>query len=337
MLLKLMHRTELDYSDLISESVIELRMSPRQELDQHRLSFTLAIGPATPALSYFDWLGNLVHSFTVNSFHRRIEIEATSIVETDRPRPQVEKFADTWPIDPATIDYKYYDFLQFGNPVVDSPQLRELAAMINARPGDSLGEIALRCLHLINDKYTYKQGVTNSASPITEILQHGQGVCQDFTHLMIGLARVLHIPARYVSGIVHPDAERYRGFTETHAWCELLIPSAGWVGFDVANNCMVGGNFVKVAIGRNFFDVPPNKGVYRGKAGEKIAAQVHSEVLHGIPSDMAAERIEALTVPTFPTGVVIHRDMINQQQEQQQQGVYSQQQSQQQQYRQVLR
>lgn len=319
MLLKLSHRTELDYTDLISESVIELRMSPRQELDQHRLSFTLAIGPATPALSYFDWLGNLVHSFTVNSFHRRIEIEATSIVETDRPRPQVEKFADTWPIDPATIDYRYYDFLQFGGPVVDGPKLRELATTINAQPGDSLGEIALRCLYLINDRYTYKQGVTNAASPITEILDHGQGVCQDFTHLMIGLARALRIPARYVSGMVHPDQQRYRGFTETHAWCEMLIPSAGWVGFDVANNCMVGGNFVKVALGRHFFDVPPNKGVYRGKAGETIRAEVHSEELHGIPADMAAERVAALNVPTYPTGVVIHRDMINQQQEQQQQ------------------
>lgn len=333
MLLKLTHRTELDYSELISESVIELRMSPRQELDQHRLSFTLGIGPQTPALSYFDWLGNLVHSFTVNSFHRKIQIEATSIVETDRPRPQVEKFADRWPIDPATIDYKYYDFLQFGGPVVDTPKLRDLATMVNAQPGDSLGEIALRCLHLINDKFTYKQGVTSATSPITEILEHGQGVCQDFTHLMIGLARALRIPSRYVSGMVHPDAQKYRGFTETHAWCEWLFPSAGWVGFDVANNCMVGGNFVKVAIGRNFFDVPPNKGIYRGKANERIRAEVQSEELHGIPADMAAERVEALSVPIFPAGVVVHRDTINQQQEQQQQGVYSQQQSQQQQMR----
>lgn len=322
MLLKLSHRTELDYNDLISESVIELRMSPRQELDQHRLSFRLAIGPATPALSHFDWLGNLVHSFTVNGFHRRIEIEAISIVETDRPRPQVEKFADIWPVDPAALDYRNYDFLQFGGPVVDSPKLRELSTMINPQPGDSLGEIALRCLHLIGDRFTYKQGVTNAASPITEILNHGQGVCQDFTHLMIGLARLLRIPARYVSGIVHPDEQNYRGFTETHAWCELLFPSAGWVGFDVANNCMVGGNFVKVAIGRHFFDVPPNKGIYRGKATETIKAEVRSEPLHGIPADMAAERIEALNVPTFPTGVVIHRDTINQQQEQQQQAAW---------------
>ena len=332
MLLKITHRTELDYSDLISESVMELRMAPRQEQDQHRLAFTLAIGPAAPALSYFDWLGNIVHSFTVNSFHRRIEIEATSVVETDRRRPEVHKFADTWPIDPAAVDYGTYDFLQFGGPVVDAPQLRDLAAELNPQPGDSLGELALRMLHLINEKYAYKQGVTSATSPITDILSKGQGVCQDFTHLMIGLARALRIPARYVSGVVHPDAQRYRGFTETHAWCELLFPSAGWVGFDVANNCMVGANFVKVAIGRSFVDVPPNKGIYRGKAGEKINVQVRSEELTGIPGELAAERVEALSVPTYPTGVVVHRDMINQQHEQQQQ-VYNQQQSQQQQAR----
>src|SRR5215216_6549127 len=99
MLLKITHHTNLHYSDLISESIMELRMSPRQERDQHRLAFTLAIGPAAPAMSYFDWLGNIVHSFSVNAFHRNIEIRATSVVETDRPQPQVEKFADRWPID----------------------------------------------------------------------------------------------------------------------------------------------------------------------------------------------------------------------------------------------
>ena len=78
MLLKLTHQTDLTYTDLISESVMELRMVPRQELDQHRLSFSLAIGPSTQVNSYFDWLGNTVHAFTVNQFHRQIRIVATS-------------------------------------------------------------------------------------------------------------------------------------------------------------------------------------------------------------------------------------------------------------------
>src|ERR1700722_5033083 len=91
MLLKIVHATDLRYSDLISESIMELRMVPRQEQDQHRLSFELAIGPTTGVSSYFDWLGNTVHTFSVNGFHEQIRIVATSVVETDRPRKQPER------------------------------------------------------------------------------------------------------------------------------------------------------------------------------------------------------------------------------------------------------
>src|SRR6476660_4824147 len=93
MLLKVTHTTDLTYSDLISESVIELRMCPRQEGDQHRLSFSLAIGPRTAVTPYFDWLGNTVHAFTVNKFHRQIRIVATSVVETQRFRLIPQDFA----------------------------------------------------------------------------------------------------------------------------------------------------------------------------------------------------------------------------------------------------
>ena len=319
MLLKLTHTTDLTYSDLISESVMELRMAPRQESDQHRLSFTLAIGPAAQAMSYFDWLGNTVHAFSINQFHKQIRIQATSVVETDRPRPPVEKFADRWPVRVNDEDYQLYDFLQFGGPVVDSPKLQEIVAQLGAKPRDSLGELSLRMLHLINERFTYQRGITNAASPITDVLEKGSGVCQDFTHLMIGMARALQIPARYVSGLLHPDAERYRGFTQSHAWCELFFPSAGWVGFDPANNCIVGPNFIKVAVGRHFGDVPPNKGLFRGKAKEQIDVQVHSDQLISIPPELAAERVESLSVQTFNSGAVMHRELATQQQEVQQQ------------------
>src|SRR5437764_4774362 len=174
-------------------------------------------------------------------------------------------------------------------------------------------------LELVNTRFEYRRGITTAASPITHILEHGGGVCQDFTHLMIGLARALRIPARYVSGLVHPDQERYRGFTQTHAWCELLFPSAGWVGFDPTNNCLVGGNFVKVALGRDYRDVPPNKGQYTGGGKETIDVAVHTEVLKEIPPELAAERVQSLPVPVYPEGPAFHRELINQQQEQQQQ------------------
>ncbi len=151
---------------------------------------------------------------------------------------------------------------------------------------------------------------------------------------MIGMARALGIPARYASGLLHPDGRRggssvggegdgdggaYRGFTQTHAWCELLFPSTGWVGFDPANQCVVGDNFVKVGVGRHFFDVPPNKGVYRGKASEAIEVAVHSEELATIPQELAADRVQPLNVAVFGGEYRGHSEMANQQVEVQQQ------------------
>jgi transglutaminase-like putative cysteine protease len=319
MLLRLTHTTELSYSDLISESVMELRMAPRQESDQHRLSFQLAIGPATSALSYFDWLGNTVHTFAVNGFHKQIRLVATSVVQTEPRSTPLEDLPDTWPLAPGSYDYTHYDFLQFGGPVVESPALDRLVDFVRPPAGTPLIHLAWRILGALNTNFTYRAGITNAASPITDMLESGGGVCQDFTHLMIGLARKLNIPARYVSGLIHPDAERYKGFTQTHAWCELLFPSEGWVGFDPANNTPVGENFVRVAYGRDYRDVPPNRGTYRGKAAETIDVQVHSEALETVPPELAAERYQSLDIPAYPEGSAGHREMVNQQQEVQQQ------------------
>jgi transglutaminase-like putative cysteine protease len=319
MLLKITHQTDLTYTDLISESVMELRVQPRQENDQHRLSFSLAIGPPSTVSHYFDWLGNTVHTFSVNPFHYQIRIVATSVVETDRMKVQPERFKDTWPSKNLHGHYDLFDYLNFGGPVVDSPQLRHFVDILAPKPGMSLGELALRMIYLIDEKFEYRKGVTTSASPITDLLDHGKGVCQDFAHLMIGLARAMKIPARYVSGLVHPDARRFRGYTQTHAWCELFFPSAGWIGFDPTNRCIVGGNFVKVALGRDYRDVPPNKGVYRGKAKETIDVAVKSVELKTIPPEAASERVLPLSLEVFPGGKQAHRELVTLQQEHQQQ------------------
>ncbi|HEX8524456.1 MAG TPA: transglutaminase family protein [Tepidisphaeraceae bacterium] len=319
MLLKITHTTDLSYADLISESVMELRMCPRQEEDQHRLTFNLAIGPQTQPSSYFDWLGNTVHAFSITSFHEQIQIVATSVVETHRPRVDPRQLPDTFPVKITPELYWMYDYANFSGPVVDSPLLNRLAQQLNAREGEPLAQVADRMIDLIDTKFMYEQGVTSAASPITEILSHGRGVCQDFTHLMIGLARALKIPARYVSGYLHPEAHRYRGYTQTHAWCELYFPSAGWIGFDATNKCTTGDHFVKVAYGRDFRDVPPNKGIYRGSAHENIKVAVRSEELKAIPPELAADRNQSINIPTYPGHHQPHQDQVSLQQEQQQQ------------------
>lgn len=321
MLLKITHTTDITYSDLISELVEEIRMCPRQEDDQHRLSFALAIGPKTSVTSYFDWLGNQVHTFTVNRFHRQIRIVATSIVETQLARVDPTLLEDPWPIPESALEYDAWDFLQFSGAVCDCPALHDLAATIKPQRREPLGLIAQRMLDLISERFEYQQGLTTSNSSIADVLAHKAGVCQDFTHLMIGLARALKIPARYVSGLIHPDEQKYRGFTQTHAWCELLFPSVGWIGFDPTNHCPVTQNFVKVAVGRDYRDVPPNKGVYRGKASESIAVAVGSEELDCLPDALAAEHLDSLPIDTYSeyTMVVDRTTAAHQQAQQQQQ------------------
>ena len=98
--------------------------------------------------------------------------------------------------------------------------------------------------------------MTLASSPVDDVLEQGKGVCQDFTHLMIAVLRSFGVPARYVSGYVHrPNKE-----SQSHAWCEVWLPDLGWVGIDPTNDCPVTEHFIKVAVGRDFTDVPPNKG-----------------------------------------------------------------------------
>jgi transglutaminase-like putative cysteine protease len=336
MLLKITHETELNYTDPIVESVVELRMFPRQESLQHRLSFELKLHPYSAVHSYFDWLGNTVHTFTVNRVHKQIKIVATSVVETERQTIMPESLPDTWPL-AENHDYRLWDYLQFGGPVVDSPELADLARELQPRPGIRIGELGQRMIRLINMRFAYETGITTSASPVTETLRHRKGVCQDFTHLMIALARHLKIPARYVSGLLHPDdtdRERFRGYTQTHAWCELHFPSTGWIGFDPTNSCVAGENFVKVAVGRDYHDIPPNKGLYRGSATENIGVTVKTDVLNAIPSDLFPEKIAPLPGMAPLNGKVTHRRVEGHHQEhaqqQQQEKVVQMQQQQQQ-------
>src|SRR4029079_2857213 len=140
MLLRITHQTDLDYTDLISETVMELRMTPRQEQDQHRLSFELAIGPPTSIASYFDWLGNTVHAFSINSFHKQIRIVATSVLETNCQPLDLTELPDEWAVG-WEMDYAVLDYLRCAGAVVDCPALRKLSEELGAKPGAKLGPL----------------------------------------------------------------------------------------------------------------------------------------------------------------------------------------------------
>lgn len=298
MLLKVVHSTELEYSGLIAETVMELRMAPRQEQRQHRLSFDLSVGPPTHIRSYFDWLGNTVHTFSINGLHRRIKIIAASVVDTARRPAELPAIPDAWPVETAP-DYTLFDFLQLQDPVADCPELTALAERLRPPSGSPLHELVLNVMTAIGNEFRYEQGITTATSVVSDVLRHGSGVCQDFAHLMIALLRKLNVPARYVSGFIYAGHRGYRGASQTHAWCEVYFPSCGWIGFDPTNGCVTGENFVKIAIGRHYRDVPPHRGVYRSNARETMKVEVTTEELAEVSARLVGERVLSLDVPVL--------------------------------------
>ncbi|MCI0641765.1 MAG: transglutaminase family protein [Gemmataceae bacterium] len=145
----------------------------------------------------------------------------------------------------------------------------------------------------ISTHFEYARAVTHASSPIDDVLAHGKGVCQDFAHLMIAILRFFGLPARYVSGYIHrPNKE-----SQSHAWCEAWLPDVGWIGMDPTNNQQVDEKFVRVAVGRDFTDVPPNKGTYRGKGLETIQVRVDTRELPRVPPLSWRDHLPPLEVP----------------------------------------
>lgn len=274
------HLTRLRYSSPIRENVVEVRMQPRTEGGQRGLSFNLSPKPHAQIFAYRDHLGNQVHHFSIPKKHTQLTITAKTTVElTHSPTLPDSLPHDTWAeIDQLKLTRLYWDMVapsQFAHP---TPLLHEFVQTLAlSRSADPL--TVLRQLNSqLYECFDYKPEATNVDSPIDEALSNRQGVCQDFSHIMIALVRHLGIPCRYVSGYLyhHPDQAVADRSAEgaTHAWVETFLPSLGWVGFDPTNNLIVDNRHIRVAVGRDYADVPPNRGVFKGDAKSELTVLV---------------------------------------------------------------
>jgi transglutaminase-like putative cysteine protease len=293
MILEIQHETHLTYSEPVAESVAEVRMEPASDADQSCRSFHLAVSPATGRFRYQDGFGNHVHHFNVLPAHREVRVLAASVVET-HPRPRdLGECRAAWPMAAEAGGLEVLDFLRLRGAVRGSARLSALVDRLRPAEGTPVVDVVLGVSRHIHENFQYARDVTLASSPVDDILSVGKGVCQDFTHLMLALLRSLGIPARYVSGYIHrKDLE-----SQSHAWCEVWLPELGWIGIDPTNDRLVDEHFVKVAIGRDFTDVPPNKGTYRGKAQEKILVRVQTRVLQALPSLSWQEQLPPLNTP----------------------------------------
>jgi transglutaminase-like putative cysteine protease len=300
MILEVQHETRLEYSEPVTESVTEVRMEPVSDADQSCRSFHLMVSPPTQLYRYQDGFGNRVHHFNVLAGHTEVRILAASLVET-HPRPR-DLFASqaTYPLDRASTELGAQDYLKLRGPVRSTPLLLPILEELRPRPGTPLAQLVLHVSHYIRSHFEYARDVTLSTSAIDHLLEEGKGVCQDFTHLMIAILRSFGVPARYVSGYLHrPNKE-----SQSHAWCEVWLPELDWVGIDPTNNLVVNDHFAKVAIGRDFTDIPPNKGVYRGQAQETISVRVETRALERLPSLAWQDELPPLQVPLM--AVICH-------------------------------
>ncbi len=293
MILEIQHETRLTYPETVVEAITEVRMEPVSDADQSCRSFHLAVTPSTEVSRFQDGFGNRVHHFNVLGHHQQVRILGASVVETHPRLHDLASCQVAFPIEDEELGLDVLDFMQLRGPIRPTPRLNPLLDVLKPRNGTPLPDLVRRVSSHIHDHFEYARDVTLASSPVDDVLEQGKGVCQDFTHLMIAVLRSFGVPARYVSGYIHrPNRE-----SQSHAWCEVWLPGLGWAGIDPTNDCLVTEHFVKVAVGRDFTDVPPNKGVYRGRVQETIYVRVETRELNNLPSLSWQEQLPPLNVP----------------------------------------
>ncbi len=299
------HVTTYLYSDSIRESQMEVRMHPRSEGLQRCWSFHISTTPRAEVSTYRDALGNAVHHFNVPSAHQRLTITAESLVEVEEHEPI-----------PASLGSSSWAELECMSD--EDEALEMLLPSQFARPSGLLATFArehslsrqgdpLTTLHALNrivyEAFAYTPQHTRVDSPIDHALAARKGVCQDFAHIMIALGRELGIPCRYVSGyLFHRNEDQDRSAEDaSHAWIEALLPELGWVGFDPTNDLVAGPRHIRTAIGRDYADVPPTRGVFKGDAKTSAELKVAVSVApsDAPPSVDTSAIITTYTVPGF--------------------------------------
>lgn len=261
------HELEYRYARAVRGSVMTLFVSPLVDRRQRLHEFSLETEPAGPVSGFLDPWGNRGHFFDRHAPHDRLRIFARSRVE-------VEPGGGGDTADEAGSGIDVGLMLQPSRFVRPSSAVLEGFISASRIPRahatlESLRNLRSRIYRL----FEYAPGSTAAHSPIDRILQTGRGVCQDYAHVMASICRRWGIPARYVSGYLAPaPGATTRG--ESHAWVECWLPGLGWTGFDPANDSACGERHLRVAVGRDYGDVPPSRGVFSGAAESVLITQV---------------------------------------------------------------
>jgi transglutaminase-like putative cysteine protease len=264
MWLRIEHRTSFSYDAPIAEAYTELRLRPLAGGGQHCGSFRLETNPpGVRVREYRDHFGNEVLHFDVLEPHDRLEVTATSEVMT--PPAFVDAGRPPGPLE-------RHDYLL---PTEHAPFSDPIRAFVARHPADGEGAAQRACelMGAALEELVYEPGVTDVRTRADEALALGRGVCQDFAHILLAACRVEGIPARYVSGYLY-DPAAADGDAESHAWVDAWDDEHGWVSLDPTHDREQNEHYVRVATGRDYADVPPTRGVWRGAARETLDVAV---------------------------------------------------------------
>lgn len=264
--MRIEHRTGFTYAGPVSSSYNEARMSPRNESRQAVLDTRVEVRPAARTYRYEDYWGTVVTAFDVHAPHEALRVIATSVVETlpagDQLAPQAG--AGWAELASREVTNRWHELLLPTPRTALDEELTALAGQIRAGH-DTPHEAALAVCQRVRQELEYEPGATGVQTDAVQSWRQRKGVCQDISHLVVGLLRTMGIPARYVSGYLHPKPDAAIGedvLGQSHAWVEWWV--GRWTSFDPTNGIGVGERHVVVGRGREYGDVPPLKGVYAG-------------------------------------------------------------------------
>lgn len=275
------HVTTLGYEQLVSISQHVLHLEPRDAPRQTKLSFDLNIEPnPTQRSARTDFFGNYVHHVTIQTPHDALTVESRSSVEVTPRDAQIEPInSASWDQVVATLAAMGASTLEPAYFAFPSPYVRWNGAvrdyaMPSFTPGRPILEAVMDLTSRIFADFDYKGGVSDVSTPVQDVLEMRQGVCQDFAHLQIGCLRSIGIPARYVSGylLTHPPPGQQKlvGSDASHAWLSVWTGELGWIDFDPTNDLMPDFEHITVGWGRDYGDVSPILGFIVGGGAHSV-------------------------------------------------------------------
>lgn len=277
---KVSHTTEYVYEAPASESFAELRVWPVDNPSQRVLHRQLKVSPATQVDHYVDYFGNNVEYFSIPHRHTALTVTAEAEVETYNVLPPQSVMDIALGEARQIYNSMLYQLFEFLQPTrcVPLDQHRRVRKRFFPQAG-SLSEVLLGLNSWIYHNFAYTPGVTEISTPISQIVAQRRGVCQDFAHLMLAILRSNGLPARYVSGYIEAfDPEQSDanlvGAAASHAWVEVLLPGGYWWGLDPTNNQVAGERHIVVAVGRDYHDVAPMRGTYKGANDQQLKVMV---------------------------------------------------------------